>query len=121
MGIRRFEDLDAWKRARELCVEIYGVTARAPFSRDFGLCDQVRRAAVSIMSNIAEGFARYRRSETLPFLRIALGSASEVRCQLYIALDLDYLSEEEHARLSELCVQVSRILGGLHRSLQSRD
>src|SRR3712207_4398039 len=93
MSITRFEDLEVWKKARDLSLAIYRVTSKGSFARDFGLRDQIRRAAVSVMSNIAEGFDRYSRSEFKQFLSIARGSASEVRSQLYLAHALGYLNE----------------------------
>jgi len=95
--IEKFEDIEAWQRARVLCREIYKVTAQENFGRDRGLCGQIRRAAVSVMSNIAEGFERGGNKEFLNFLSVAKGSAGEVRVQLYIALDAGFLSEPEFA------------------------
>ena len=85
--IVRFEDLDAWKIARELTRDVYRVTSGEKFSRDFGLKDQIRKASVSIMSNVAEGFERDGNREFCNFLSIGKGSAGEVRSQLYVALD----------------------------------
>ena len=85
--IERFEDIESWQLARELTVGIYRATNVAEFARDFGLKDQIRRAAVSIMSNIAEGFGRGGNAELIQFLAIARGSAAEVQAQLYVALD----------------------------------
>lgn len=84
---RRFEEIDAWKQARELTCEVYRVSRRKAFSKDFALRDQIRRAAISISSNIAEGYERDSRKAFLHFLSIAKGSAGEVRSQLYVALD----------------------------------
>jgi four helix bundle protein len=97
--IRRFEDIEAWKKARILVKEVYKVTAEGKFSKDFSLKDQIRRAAVSIISNIAEGFSRQTDQEFVQFLHIAKGSTSEVQSQLYIALDLGYISQEEFSKL----------------------
>ncbi|MBM4037083.1 MAG: four helix bundle protein, partial [Planctomycetes bacterium] len=82
--IERFEDMDAWKKARELTRAIYQLTSAGGFSRDFGLRDQIRRAAVSVMSNIAEGFERGGDKEFHQFLAVAKGSCGELRCQLYV-------------------------------------
>jgi four helix bundle protein len=90
MANRYFEDLQIWKEARRLTRKIYEITKEQPFSKDFGLCDQIRRASVSIMSNISEGYERGGNQEFLQFLSIAKGSCGEVRCQLYIALDQGY-------------------------------
>ena len=91
--ISRFEDLVAWQKARELTREIYRVTNTGRFGKDFALRDQIRRASVSVLSNLAEGFDRASRSEFHQFLVIAKGSCAEVRSQLYIAVDAGYLSE----------------------------
>ena len=93
MGITRFEDLIAWQKARELTKAIYQATTTIPFSKDFGLKDQIQRASVSIMSNIAEGFERGSHNEFHQFLVIAKGSCAEVKSQLYVALDANYLNE----------------------------
>src|SRR5215204_3249757 len=93
--IIRFEDLDAWRLARELTQEVYRVTGNGEFSRDFGLTNQIRKASVSVMSNIAEGFERDGNKEFRNFLSIGKGSAGEVRSQLYVALDQGYLTRED--------------------------
>lgn len=89
-----FEDIQCWQRARELTRKIYNSSKRAPFSTDFGLRNQIRKASVSIMSNIAEGFDRNGTAEFVQFLSIAKGSAAEVRCQLYVAADQGYINEK---------------------------
>ena len=86
--VRRFEDLIAWQKARDLTKRIYSLTQQGGFERDYGLRDQIRRAAVSVMSNLAEGFDRAGRSEFHQFLVIAKGSSAEVRSHLYVALDV---------------------------------
>ena|ERR1700682_1895182 len=98
-GFQNFEEIQAWQRARALTREVYALSDREPFSRDFGLRDQVRRASASIMSNIAEGFERNGRKEFLQFLAIAKGSAGEGLSQSFIAYDQGYISEAEFARL----------------------
>ena len=85
--LKRFEDIEAWQKARELTRAVYAVSNEGPFSRDFGPRDQIRRASVSIMSNIAEGFGRGGNKEFIQFLSTAKGSASEVQAQLYVAMD----------------------------------
>jgi len=92
--VERFENLIAWQKARQLTVEIYLITARGDFAKDFGLRDQIRRAAVSVMSNIAEGFDRGSRGEFHQFLVIAKASCAEVRSQLYVAQDVGYITQE---------------------------
>jgi four helix bundle protein len=113
MKIRRFEDLEVWQIARDLSVEIYRATQDGKFYKDFGLRDQIRRAAVSVMSNIAEGFDRYSRAEFKQFLSIARGSASEVRSQLHLALALGYISQPQFDHLNGLCWRIARMLGSL--------
>jgi four helix bundle protein len=114
MKVARFEDLAVWMKAKELSLDVYRATNQGPFQRDFGLRDQVRRASVSVMSNIAEGFERYSRSEFRHFLSIARGSASEVRSQVHLARELGYLTHEDSAALLDLCLEISRMLAALH-------
>jgi four helix bundle protein len=118
MKIERFEDLVAWQKARELTRQIYLMTKKEPFSKDFGLREQIQRAAVSIMSNLAEGFERGSRSEFHQFLVIAKASCAELRSQLYIALDVGYITPQEFERIYGLSVEVSRIIGGLKSSIK---
>lgn len=99
MPVKYFEDLEVWKSARELTGSIYKITGDGGFSKDFGLRDQIRRASVSIMSNIAEGFERGGNQELIQFLSIAKGSCGETRCQLYVALDRNYIEKEEGIKL----------------------
>src|SRR3990172_8363764 len=91
--IQSFEEIEAWQKARELTRAVYACSGQGAFSRDFGLRDQIRRAAVSIMSNIAEGFERGGSAEFVQFLAIAKGSASEVEAQLYVAFDQGYINQ----------------------------
>lgn len=98
-AFQRFEEIEAWQKARELTKVIYAVSNDGQFARDFGLRDQMRRASVSIMSNIAEGFGRGGNKEFIQFLSIAKGSASEVQAQLYVALDAKHISEEQFKSL----------------------
>jgi len=118
--IEKFEDLIAWQKARKLTSEIYRVTAKEPFVRDFGLKDQIRRAAVSSMSNLAEGFERGRATEFHQFLSIAKGSCAELRTQLYVALDVGYLSPSVFEVLMIQATEVGQILGGLRLSVERR-
>lgn len=97
--IERFEDLFAWQKARVLTRAIYAVSQTGRFAKDFGLSGQIQRAAVSIMSNIAEGFERRSRADFQRFLDIARGSCGEVRAQLYIAADVGYLTETQFTEL----------------------
>lgn len=91
--VERFEDLVAWQKARELTKQIYLLTKSQPLSKDFGLCNQIQRASVSIMSNLAEGCERGGRPEFYQFLVIAKGSCAEIRSQLYVALDVGYCAK----------------------------
>ncbi len=116
--IKRFEDIEAWRLARELARDTYRITSNAKLGRDFCLRDQMRRASVSILSNIAEGFERSGDKEFQQFLALAKGSSGELRAQLYIALDQEYISEEEFARVRQKSEEVSRMLAGLIRYLR---
>jgi four helix bundle protein len=119
--LERFEDIEGWKKARELTKEVYEITSTGDFSRDFGLRDQIRRASVSIMSNIAEGFERDGNNEFRQYLTQAKGSASEVKAQLYVALDAGYISREQFLRLYTLSGEVCRLLGGFIRYLNQSE
>jgi len=110
--IERFEDLISWQKARELNRLVYKISANGTFAKDFGLRNQIRRAWISIMSNIAEGFERGGDKEFAQFLSNAKGSCGEVRCQRYAALDEKYLSETEFKQLSERSLEVSRLISG---------
>lgn len=118
MAIKKFEDIQSWKKARKLTQEIYQVTSNTEFNRDFGLKDQIRRAAVSILSNIAEGFERGGDKEFSRFLSIAKGSCGEVRAQLYVALDQGYLSNDGFEELSTQALEISELLQGFIRYLK---
>lgn len=115
--IERFEDIDAWKKARELAKAIYVLSAEGAFSRDFGLRDQIRRAAVSVMSNIAEGFERGGDVEFRRFLTIAKGSAGEVKAQLYVALDAGLINQAQFDELYRLATETGNLIGGFMRYL----
>jgi four helix bundle protein len=115
--IEKFEDLIAWQKATELTKNIYRVTKIGEFLKDFGLRDQIRRASVSIMSNIAEGFERGGRSEFHQFLVIAKGSCAELRSQLYVALDAEYIDIGTFQSLDSLAKETSRLIGGLRAAV----
>jgi four helix bundle protein len=115
--IRRFEDIEAWQEARELTKAIYAVSNEGRFSRDFGLRDQIRRAAVSVMSNIAEGFERHGDTEFRRFLAIAKGSAGEVKAQLYVALDAGLINQAQFDSLYQRAAQAGNLIGGFIRYL----
>ena len=117
---RKFEDLVAWQKARELTMAVYRVTASGAFGKDFVLRDQVRRSAVSIMSNLAEGFERGGRAEFHQFLSIAKASCAELRSQFYVALDAQYLDRPSFLRLLSQAEEVARIIGGLRAAVQKQ-
>src|SRR5687768_8416999 len=119
--IHRFEDLEAWKIARKVTSEIYSVSRRGKFSTDFGLRDQICRATVSIMSNVAEGFERDGDKEFVNFLSIAKASAGETRSLLYVALDQSYISENEFRPIYNRLVENSRVISGLTSYLRQSD
>ncbi|MCX7841000.1 MAG: four helix bundle protein [Anaerolineae bacterium] len=118
--ITRFEEIEAWQTARELTRLVYTLTNQGAFARDFGLRDQMRRAAVSILSNIAEGFESRTRRLFIEYLGRAKASAGELRAQAYVALDVGYLTQEQFAQLFDLvdkCSrQISRFMTYLERS-----
>ena len=118
--VQRFEDLIAWQKARDLTKQIYILTRREPFCRDFGLCSQMQRAAVSIMANLAEGFERGSSAEFHQFIVIAKSSCAELRSHLYVASDIGYISNYVFEQMSEQATEISRILGGLKSSILKR-
>ncbi|BBL34630.1 hypothetical protein Nstercoris_00869 [Nitrosomonas stercoris] len=120
-AFQRFEDIEAWQKARELTKAIYALSNDGQFSRDFGLRDQIRRASVSIMSNIAEGFGRGGNKEFIQFLSTAKGSASEVQAQLYVALDAGYINQDQFQKLYSETEATARMIAGLLRYLQNSD
>ncbi len=111
--IRRFEDIEAWQEARSLTKRIYEFSRKGEFARDFGLCDQIRRASVSVMSNIAEGFERGGDAEFARFLGIAKGSAGEVKSQLYVAYDQGYLTDSDLREITADADRAARKIGSL--------
>lgn len=120
-SIKRFEDVEAWKQGRELTRRIYQITSQSQFTRDYALRDQIRRAAISITSNIAEGFDRGGNREFMQFLAIARGSASELKSQLYTALDAGYVDQKEFAELYQLAHSVVLLIGGFIKYLQQSE
>jgi len=118
--IEKFEDLIAWQKARALTKAIYTITRTPDFSRDFGLAGQIQRAAVSTMSNIAEGFERASLKEFHNFLSIAKSSCAEVRFDLYVALDLNYIPQASFQKIRAQAEEVARIISGLRTSVQNR-
>ena len=115
-----FEQIVSWQKARKLNKEIYRITAYAGFSKDFGLRDQIRRASISISSNIAEGFGRKTNKQFIYFLNVALASCYEVKSQLYLAMDIDYVEKQEFERTYKLCDDISKTIYGLIRHLEQK-
>jgi four helix bundle protein len=118
--IEKFEDLIAWQKARKLTSQIYKATNQGKFANDFGLKDQIRRAAVSSMSNMAEGFERGGLVEFQRFLAISKASCAELRTQLYVALDVGYLDTNAFDLLMAQAIEVGKIIGGLRSSVDRR-
>ena len=115
--ILRFEELDAWKMARELTKMIYIATSNTKFQKDYNFRNQICSASLSVGSNIAEGFERGSRKEFVRFLMIAKGSCAEVRSQLYSALDIGYLDQKNFENLMAFAIRVGQIIGGLRQSI----
>ncbi|MBI3120678.1 MAG: four helix bundle protein [candidate division NC10 bacterium] len=118
-GIEKFEDIEAWKEARRLTQEIYRVTKAKAFARDIGLREQLQRASVSVMANIAEGFDCGSDREFVKFLGYSMRSTSELQSHLYVALDQEYLSRESFSRLYMRSIKVKNLIGGFIRYLRS--
>lgn len=112
-----FEDIEAWKEAKALAVLIYSTSNSGDFSKDYSFKDQLRRSAVSISSNIAEGFERQGDKEFSRFLYIAKGSCGELRSQLYIAKELNYITEEAFIDFSDRTIKISKMISGLIKYL----
>lgn len=117
--ISNFTDLDIWKRAHELTMVVYKLVGQFPASERYALSDQLRRAVVSIESNIAEGFARYGKLEKRQFYYIARGSLSEVNCQLIIARDLGFLSQLQYDQANTLIVDTGRMFTAIIKRIQT--
>ena len=117
--IKRFEEIIAWQEARKLASMIYCLTSTGSFARDFGLRDQIRRAAVSVGSNIAEGFERNGNKEFVKFLWIAKGSAGEVISQLYTAVDIGYVTEEQVSKVIDQARHCTYLIYKFIQSLKS--
>lgn len=117
--IEKFEDIDAWQKARELTALIYRQSGDGALRRDFPLRDQIRRATISVMSNIAEGFNRGGNRELIQFLSIAKGSAAEVQSQLCVAPDAGHIDLPTFQNAHEIAAQVTNLLGGFMRYLNT--
>jgi four helix bundle protein len=111
-AINRFEDIKAWQKARDLAKQTYDMTCKGGFAKDYSLRDQIRRASVSVMSNIAEGYARQTDKEFIQFLHIALGSVAEVQSQLYVAQDLGYISNGQFEEIHGLSGETAKLING---------
>ena len=118
MNITRFEEIKAWQHAKQLTLGIYNSTNGGAFSRDYGLRDQIRRASVSVMANIAEGFGRNSNKDFVRFLNISRASCFEVQSHLHIAKELDYINEEQFNLLYEKCSEIARLTGGFIKYLK---
>ncbi len=118
MTITRFEDIEGWKRARVLTQQVYQISGAGHFNRDFALRDQVRRASISIMSNIAEGFERDGNKEFAQFLSIAKGSVGEVKSQFYVALDAGFINETQFTSLYGQADETGKLIAGFRHYLQ---
>ena len=112
----QFERLNAWQESRKLVVAVYQLLKQFPSDERFALCDQLRRAAISVPSNIAEGNGRIAIKEQIHFLEIAYGSVMEVYCQLQLALDLGYISDEDFKQIKPLVFNTSKLISGLRSS-----
>lgn len=119
-GEKGFEQIISWQKARELNRIIYELTLKKSFSRDFALKDQIRRASISISSNIAEGFGRKTDKEFIYFLNVAQASCYEVKSQLYLAFDVEYLSKDEFDKTYDLCDEISKTIFGLIKHLNNK-
>ena len=117
-SIEKFENMDVWQHARSMAKSIYSISGEGKLSRDYGLRDQIQRAAVSVMSNIAEGFERGSNKEFIQFLFIAKGSAGEIRSQLYVAFDLGYIPENMFKKLNTEVLVISQQLSGFIKYLK---
>jgi four helix bundle protein len=118
--IEKFEDLIAWKKAKLLATAVYKASKQGALAKDFGLSGQMQRAAVSIMSNIAEGFERQRRAEFHHFLFIAKGSCAELRSQLYLAFEIGYIDKSTFESLQTMAEEVGRVVGGLRSAVEKQ-
>lgn len=118
--VRSYRDLLVWQDSMELVVVIYRTTSKFPKAERFSLVDQLRRAAVSVPSNIAEGHGRSRTGDYLRYLSVAVGSLHEVETQVQIARRLDYVSDEVQKELLEATTAIGRMLGALIRALRRR-
>jgi four helix bundle protein len=120
MKIQRFEDLKIWKLSLKITKEIYDLTRKKEFSKDFRLCDQIKGGIISVSSNIVEGFEKNNNNEFIRFLKIAKGSVGEVRNQLYIALAVNYITEQEFDKINRELEDLANQIGGFVVYLEKR-
>ena len=114
--IYQFEKLETWQQSRQLVVAVYKLLRKFPPEERYGLCDQMRRAIISVPSNIAEGVSRIAVKETIHFIEIAFGSLMEVYCQLQIAVDIGYITEDDFKQIKPLIQSTSKLMNGLHKA-----
>ena len=119
--IEKVEDLISWQKSKDLTIEIYKITKNSSFSKDFGLCNQIQRAAVSIPSNIAEGFGRGENKEFLQFLSIAKGSLYELKTQLIIAFEIGYINDIEYNKLKNDSEEIGKLITGFMNYLNKSE
>lgn len=117
-SFKSFEEIQAWQKAYEVTIAVYKLTSNGQFSKDFGLRDQIRRASVSIMANIAEGHGRRSNSEFANFLNLARGSAAEVQSHLHVAHGIGYIDKVEFDSLYSTVTEISRMLLSLAQYLR---
>jgi four helix bundle protein len=115
---KKFEEIQAWQKARQATTKVYELTNKGSFAKDFGLREQIRRASVSIMANIAEGHGRRTNTEFANFLNISRGSVAEVQSHLYVALDLEYIEQQVFDEIYEILIEVSRMTLALAKYLR---
>ncbi|MBN1385236.1 MAG: four helix bundle protein [Elusimicrobia bacterium] len=118
MKVERFEELQVWIDSRKLVAEVYRLTLNDRFKKDFGLKEQIQRSAVSVISNIAEGFERHNNKEFIRFLIYAKSSAGELRAQLYVAVDIGYISRNEFEKVFKNTVKISQQLANFIKYLR---
>ena len=118
--VKKFEDLIAWQKSKRLSILIYRITGKESFGKDFNLKSQIRKASISVMSNIAEGFDRYSTKEFMYFLSIARGSVAEIRSQIHWAEELGYINKMEAKNIADLCMEIGLIIGGLRKALERK-
>ena len=120
MKYKKFEDLPIWKLALKITKEVYDLTSKKKFSKDFSLRDQIRRAVISISSNIVEGFEKNNNNEFIRFLKISKGSIGETRNQLYVALVVGYITKEEFKKINQDLESLAGQIGGLIQYLEQK-